>query len=67
MNKRKTKKEPGEATRAGVKYEVAKLRMAKSAREELAVRIRRQNVQSQAAVAWASSSAACKVVYVILL
>ena len=35
MTKKKTKKESGEATRARVKKEMAKPRMAKSAREEV--------------------------------
>jgi len=35
MRKKKTKKESGEATRASVREEMAKPRMAKSAREEV--------------------------------
>ena len=35
MRKKKTKKESGEATRASVQEEMAKPRMAKSAREEV--------------------------------
>ena len=35
MRKKKTKKESDEATRAGVQEEMAKPRMAKSAREEV--------------------------------
>jgi hypothetical protein len=35
MTKKKTKKEPGEATRDSVKKEMAKPRMAKSSREEV--------------------------------
>jgi hypothetical protein len=35
MRKKKTKKESGEATRAGVQEEMAKPRMAKSVREEV--------------------------------
>ena len=42
MKKKKTKKESGAATRASVKKEMAKPRMAKSAREEVLKRSARR-------------------------
>jgi hypothetical protein len=67
--KKKAKKEFGEATRASVNKEMAKPRMAKSAREGGDKSNRRANrsgqaMKAQAAVA--SSSAACKAVCALL-
>jgi hypothetical protein len=42
MRKKKTKKESGEATRASVQEEMAKPRMAKSARDEILKRSARR-------------------------
>ena len=71
--KNKVMKEFDRATLAGVKKEMAKPRMAKSVREEEANRaagrimpVKARKGQAAVASASASSSAACKVVCVLL-
>jgi hypothetical protein len=71
MKKKTTKKESGEATRASVKKEMAKPRMAKSAREEVLKRSAGRIAQAKRAKAKLQShefpSAACKVVRALLV